>query len=107
MAKKHTDQLIQSNQEYVKLQKSQAPGEDRTPRETPGQRAAGNRGHRLPQYDRWTTRELADYARKLGYAAGTTAETDTEAGEDPATSAAQREALVDFIISRDASRRNA
>ena len=99
MTKETTDQLIQSNEEYVKLRNSRAPGEDRTPRETPQRRTTGNRGHELPEFDRWTTLELREYAEGLGWQP---AKADHEG--EPADPEAFRQHLLDFIESRDALR---
>ncbi len=63
--KKTSDTFINSNEEYVKLRNSQAPGIDKTPREQPKSQIPGYRGHDNPEYAQWTDRELAELANTL------------------------------------------
>lgn len=68
MAKKTADTFISTNQEYVKLRNSQAPGVDNTPREQPKGKIPGySGGHDKPAYSQWTDKELIELAKTLNH----------------------------------------
>lgn len=86
MTKKTADSFISTNQEYVKLRNSQAPGVDNTPREQPKGQIPGYRGHDKPAYAQWTDKELVELAKTL----------DLDVHED-----IEREDLLKLIIKKE------
>lgn len=60
------DSMLKKNKEYTKLRSKQET--PKPPREHPHDQAPGARGHRKPDYARWTDEELKAAAAELGAA---------------------------------------